>query len=158
MMKVKLFVVAVLLVGIGRVAAAQQAEQADRQQITRDQLRIAVQEICPVSGQKLGAHGQPIKAKIGQEEVFLCCRGCLRGQVSAEHWATIHANFAKAQAKCPVMDRPLPKNPKWTIVQGQVVFVCCPPCTKKVAADPALYLRKVDELYMASLKAKRAAR
>ncbi|MCA9071950.1 MAG: hypothetical protein KDA84_23645, partial [Planctomycetaceae bacterium] len=71
-----------------------------------DQVRAAVQGICPVSGVKLGDHGKPIKAKIGQEEVFLCCKGCLQGKVNAKHWGTIHANFAKAQAKCHVMDKP----------------------------------------------------
>ncbi len=108
---------------------------------------MAVQEICPVSGQQLGAHGKPIKVKIGEEQLFLCCRGCLQQKVNPEHWATIHANFAKAQAKCPVMDKPLPDKPKWTIVEGQIVYICCPPCAKKLAADPKTYLQKVDELY-----------
>ncbi len=111
-----------------------------------------MQEICPVSGQKLGSHGQPIKAKIGQEEVYLCCQGCLKGKVDPKHWATIHANFAKAQTKCPVMNKPLPKNPKWTIAEGQIIYVCCPPCTKKIAADPKTYVSKVNALYAASLK------
>ncbi len=124
----------------------------------RDQLRVAVQEICPVSGQKLGAHGAPIKVKIGQETVFLCCKPCLQGKVNGQHWATIHANFAKAQRICPVMKHELPKTPKWTIVDGQIVYVCCPPCTKKIAAEPAKYLLKVDELYTAALQARRAKR
>lgn len=123
-----------------------------------DQLHIAVQAICPVSGQKLGAHGTPIKVKIGEEIVFLCCKGCLQGKVNPQHWATIHANFAKAQHICPVMKHELPKNPKWTIVAGQIVYVCCPPCTKKISANPSKYLRQVDELYAASLQARQARR
>ncbi|MFT5522450.1 MAG: hypothetical protein ACI9G1_000184 [Pirellulaceae bacterium] len=117
----------------------------------RDQHKIAVQAICPVSGQQLGSHGQPIKAMVGEEEVFLCCKGCLKGSVNQQHWATIHANFTKAQAICPVMKKNLPNNPKWTIVQGQIIYICCPPCTKKIAADPATYLTKVNELYAAAV-------
>ncbi len=126
--------------------------------MTHDQLRIAVQGICPVSGQKLGAMGAPVKAKIGQEEVFLCCRGCLKGKVNADRWATIHANVAKAQAKCPVMNRSLPEKPKWTIVEGQIVYICCPSCAKKIEADPKTYLHKVAKFYSVSLKAKHTSR
>ncbi len=123
-----------------------------------DQLQISVQKICPVSGGKLGEHGPPVKVRVGKENVFLCCRGCLKEKIKPEHWATIHANFAQAQRICPVMKHKLPKNPKWTIVDGRIVFVCCPPCTKKIAADPATYLKKLDELYTASLKSSQTRR
>jgi len=117
-----------------------------------DQLRIAVQGICPVSGEKLGSMGQPVQVRIGKEEVFLCCKGCLTRKVQPEHWVTIHANFAKAQGICPVMKNALPEKPKWTIVHGRIVFVCCPPCTEKIEADPAPYLKTVDQRYAAYLK------
>ena len=155
-MKKKMLFVAALIVAAGQVASAQQASQPSKEQIARDQLRAAVQEICPVSGNKLGDHGAPIKVQMGQEMVFLCCKGCLQKEVDAKHWATIHANFASAQAKCPVMVKPLPKNPKWTIAEGQIVYLCCPACAKKIAADPNTYLQKVDQYYTASLKAKQA--
>ncbi len=150
---------AVLLLGTAPLTTAQERSQSpDLSKMTHDQLRMQVQDICPVSGNKLGAHGQPVKVKIGQEELFLCCRGCLNQKVNPKHWATIHANFAKAQARCPVMDKPLPEQPKWAIVQGQIVYLCCPPCAKKLEADPKTYLRKVDELYLASLRDKRPSR
>ena len=145
-----LFAVA-MVVGMGQVAIGQELSQ-------RDRLRIAVQEICPTSGAKLGSMGAPIKVKVGEETIFLCCKGCLKKQIRSEHWATIHANFAKAQRICPVMKHELPEKPKWTIVGGQIVFVCCPPCTKKIVADPETYLRKIDELYTASLQASRIQR
>ena len=160
MKNVKMLFVVALLVGIGgiggigQVAKGREAAQPDQQQIARDQLRAAVQEICPVSGKKLGGHGPPVKVQIGQQMVFLCCKGCLQRKVDAKHWATIHANVVSAQAKCPVMNKPLPKNPKWTIVEGQIVYICCPPCAKKITADPKTYLQKVDQFYTASLKAK----
>lgn len=140
-----LFVTAVI-VALSQISTAQELSR-------RDQLKAAVQQICPVSGNQLGAHGQPLKVKIGQEEIFLCCKGCTKGQVKPQHWATIHANFATAQGICPVMKHELPKNAKWAIVQGQIFYVCCPPCIEKIEADPATYLRKLDELYSASLQA-----
>ena len=150
-MKNLTFALAIVATSFCTTASAQELSQ-------RDHIHIAVQEICPVSGQTLGAHGAPIKVKIGEESVYLCCKGCLQGQVSPQHWATIHANCARAQRICPVMEHELPQQPKWTIVEGQIVYVCCPPCTKKIAADPGTYLKKVDELYTASLQARQARR
>jgi hypothetical protein len=151
-----------VVLGSGRLADAaddvDQPTEADAtEQARRDQLHMAVQGICPVCGNKLGDHGDPAKVAVGEhkEEVFLCSGECATGQIDAKYWATIHANFAAAQRICPVMKHELPKKAKWTIVRGQIVYVCCPPCTKKIAADPELYLRKVDELYLASLRTAR---
>lgn len=151
MKNVKTLLIVVMVAALGQFANGQELSK-------RDQLRAAVQGICPVSGQKLGAHGAPIKVKVGQQSIFLCCKGCLKGKINQQHWATMHANFAKAQGICPVMKHKLPKSPKWTIVDGQVIYVCCPPCTKKLAAEPEKYLRQLDELYMATLNRKSAAR
>ncbi len=164
----RMIIVVALVVGMGQVVNGQEKSseqgqtqagksQAGHAQASRDQLRIAVQEICPVSGGRLGSMGPPKKVKVGELTVFLCCKGCLKGKIDPKHWATIHANVAKAQGICPVMKHKLPKNPKWTIVDGQIVYVCCPPCTKKIAADPATYLREVDELYSTSIEAKSAS-
>lgn len=146
-MKYLMFALLSIVIGVCSIAWAQGLSQ-------RDQIHIAVQGICPISGQKLGEHGEPIKVKVGEETVFLCCQGCLKSKVDPQHWATIHANFAQAQRICPVMKKELPQNSQWTIVEGQIVYVCCPPCTKKIAADAATYLKQVDELYLASLRAR----
>jgi hypothetical protein len=140
------FAMVVVALGACSLASAQEFSKSD-------QIHIAVQQICPISGQKLGDHGAPVKVKIGEEHLFVCCRGCLQGKaVNPQLWATIHANFAKAQRICPIMKKELPPNPKWTVVEGQIFYVCCPPCTDKIAADPKTYLQKLDELYLASLK------
>lgn len=144
-----------LAIAISQVTAVSAAEPSakEKERARRDQIHIAVQEICPISGEKLGSMGQPIKVAVGEqkEQVFLCCKGCLKREIKPEHWAAIHSNFAKAQRICPVMKHELPKKPKWTIVNGQIIFVCCPPCTKKIAADPKTFLRRIDDLYLASL-------
>jgi hypothetical protein len=150
----KAFCVVALLAGLVSVATGAETdkEKEKKAQAAALQVRMTIQAICPVSGQKLGGHGTPVRVKIGAEEVFLCCKGCAKGKVDAKHWATIHANFAKAQRICPVMKNELPKDAKWTIVEGRIVYVCCPPCIKKLEADPKTYLKKVDELYLESIK------
>ena len=150
----RMFLGVALMAVVGQQAMAHDDSSGAHDHANRDQLRIAVQQICPVSGQRLGEHGAPIKVKVGEETVFLCCQGCLQKKINPQHWATIHANMARAQRICPVMKRPLPKNPKWTIAEGQVVYTCCPPCGKKILAKPDTYLHKVDELYAASLEAR----
>ncbi len=122
-------------------------------QAKRDQLRMSVQKICPVTGNELGTHGEPVKAKVGKLTLHFCCEGCLDGQVDREHWATVHQNFIKGQRICPVMENELPSEPKWTIVEGQVFYVCCPPCIEKIEANPEASLAQLDKLHQASLKA-----
>ncbi|MEM7311988.1 MAG: hypothetical protein AAF497_02430 [Planctomycetota bacterium] len=135
---------------LSRNTLAQDKEKSPK----RDQIQSAVQEICPVSGLKLGAHGKPFKAKIGGEVIFLCCEGCKKGKVKKEHWVKIHQNFAKAQSKCFVMDNPLPKKPKWVIVKGQLLYVCCPPCIKKIKDSPDKYLKQLEASQVAYLEKK----
>lgn len=144
MKNTSLLIVFAVIFGVSQVARAEEP-------MNRDQLRIAVQENCPVSGRKLGKHGKPIKVKVGEETVFFCCEDCRKGKINDQHWETIHAKYAKAQGICPVMKKMLPANPKWTIVEGQIVYICCPPCGKKIAADPTTYLLKVDNFYANSL-------
>ena len=117
----------------------------------RDQIRVAVQEICPISGQKLGGHGIPVKVKVGELEVFICCKPCLKKKIDPKYWSAIHKNIAAAQEICPVMKHKLPKKPAWTMVDGQIIFICCPPCKDDIAAEPKEFLEKVDDLYRKSL-------
>ncbi len=151
MKNVKMLCVVALFVGISQVARAHEGSHdgshSGQKGSERDQLRAAVQEICPVSGGKLGSMGTPIKVQIGKESVFLCCKGCMKGKVNPKHWATIHANIASAQGKCPVMNKAVTKDSKWTIVNGQIIYTCCPPCGDKIAANPETYLKKVDQQY-----------
>jgi hypothetical protein len=56
------------------------------------------------------------------------------------------------------MKKELPEGAKWTVVRGEVVYVCCPPCIKKIAANPDESLRQVDAYYTAYLNAKQPAR
>jgi len=157
MKNARMLLIVVWVTGVGHLALGDDlSDRKKEQQQKRNQLHSAVQKICPVSGERLGEHGKPVKVAVGKdkEEIFLCCKACLKQKIDPKHWATMHANIAKAQRICPVMKKPLPKKSQWTIVQGQIVYVCCPPCIKKIAAAPQAYLPKVDELYTASLQPK----
>ena len=143
------------VVALAALAAAGQAAEP-----TPEQLHIGVQRICPVSGLPLGDHGPPVKVLVGEqeEEIFLCCKACATRQIDAAHWKTIHTNIAAAQRVCPVMKKDLPAKPAWEIIGGRVVFVCCPPCLEKIAAEPESHLQQIDQLYAESLQTERDAR
>jgi YHS domain-containing protein len=50
--------------------------------------------------------------------------------------------FVAAQKKCPVMDEPLNAmgGPFKVNANGKAIYICCPGCAKKIAADPQKYL------------------
>lgn len=50
--------------------------------------------------------------------------------------------FIAAQKKCPVMDEPLDAmgGPYKVNAAGQAIYICCPGCAKKIAAEPQKYL------------------
>ena len=46
-----------------------QLPEADRQAARQ-------QDVCPVTGEKLGSMGTPYKVAVNGRDVFLCCQGC----------------------------------------------------------------------------------
>ncbi|MCM2369967.1 hypothetical protein [Aporhodopirellula aestuarii] len=52
------------------------------------------------------------------------------------------APFIAAQKMCPVMDEPLAGmgGPYKVNAAGKAIYICCPGCAKKIAADPEKYL------------------
>jgi hypothetical protein len=130
------------------------AAAADTESVTEtDHLLVDAQGICPVSGQKLGSHGDPVKATVGEQTVFLCCKGCVGKDIPKENWSKVLQTMAAAQGVCPVMKRALPKKPASLVVDGRTVFVCCKPCIAKVQADPKKYVAVVDQLLTKNQKA-----
>ena len=135
----------------------QQTQTANSTLTQADHLQIAVQKICPVTGEALGSMGEPIKVQVGQQVAYLCCKGCQGKQLSADHWKTIQINIAAAQGTCPIMGKPVDASMKSTVVNGQQVFVCCPPCIPKIQADVKGSLQKVNASYVSFVKAERQA-
>lgn len=134
-------------------AAAVQAQEQKTEFTEADRLLIAVQSVCPVTGEELGSMGEPLKVKLGEQDAFLCCKGCLGKQVVAKHWKTVQANLAVAQATCPIMGKPVDPTMKSTVVNGRQIFVCCPPCIEKIQADVEESLKKVNASYVSFVAA-----
>ena len=101
--------------------------------------------------------GEPIKIQAGEQTAFLCCKGCQGKQINAEHWQTIQARMAKAQGICPIMEKEVDSTMKSTVVNGQQIFVCCPPCIPKIQADPQASIQKVNASYVKFVAAERQA-
>ena len=138
-------------------SAAGQQPAAASELTESDQLQIAVQKICPVKGTELGSMGDPVKVRIGEQVAFLCCPDCQGKQVQVEHWKTIQSNLAAAQGDCPIMGKPVDASMTSTVVNGQQVFVCCPPCIPKIQADATSALEKVNANYAAFVASERQA-
>lgn len=134
-------VVFVMLAASGQVVAqeAKQVEEQAEQKKTKlthaDRLLIQVQKICPIMGAELGSMGTPLKTTIDGQTVFVCCKGCLTKKPKPEHWKKMMARFAKAQAKCPVMDKKIDEESEVFVSDGVPVFICCPPCTDKIKEE-----------------------
>ncbi len=47
-----------------------------------DQAGVTQQQTCPVMGGKLGGMGTPVKVMLGDQPIYLCCKGCL-GKIQA---------------------------------------------------------------------------
>ena len=139
-------------------AFAQETQQQKSPLTDADHLQIAVQKICPVTGEELGSMGEPLKVKVGEQVAFLCCKGCQGKELNAEHWKTIQARMAKAQGICPIMEKPVDATMKSTVVNGQQVFVCCPPCIAKIQADVEGSLKKVNASYVSFVAKERQAK
>ena len=86
-----------------------------------------------------------MKVKFGENEIgFLCCKGCVGKKMNADYWKMIQTNLAKAQGVCPVMEQPVDSSMESTVVNGRKIFVCCPPCIKKIDAEPVKFVAILD--------------
>lgn len=56
-------------------------------------------------------------------------------------------SFLEAQKTCPVMDEPLDAmgGPYKVKASDRVIYICCPGCAKKIAAEPQKYISKLSK-------------
>ncbi|QDV78334.1 hypothetical protein [Botrimarina mediterranea] len=132
-----------------------------------DAAAIALQKVCPVMDEPLGGMGTPLKVTGLRRDIYLCCKGCLKmlekdpekylamlpplpesAKPEVVKATAADARFVAAQRICPVMDGPLDGmgGPYKTVVEGRVVYLCCPGCAKKLHANPGVYLDKLAKL------------
>ena len=126
---------------------------------------IAQQKMCPVMDEPLGSMGTPVKVTGLERDVFLCCKGCLKflekepkkflaklpplkqTRLAVDKATDTDAPFVAAQNLCPVMDEPLDAmgGPYKTVIEGRIVYFCCPGCAKKLHGNPEFYLAKLRD-------------
>lgn len=101
-----------------------------------------VQTVCPVTG-------EPVDKKItigqGAHKVAFCCKGCIpKYRSNPTKYQAALANSYTYQTKCPVMGGPI--NPKAFVelADGRKIYFCCKGCDKKLAANPAKYLPRLE--------------
>jgi hypothetical protein len=120
---------------------------------TADQQAIAVQKVCKISGEDLGAMGTPIKATRGDRSTFLCCPACkeklqadpdkyLVAEISTSKATKADQRAIDSQKTCPVSGEGLGSmGTPIKITRGdRSIFLCCPACLKKVEADSDKFL------------------
>ncbi len=155
-MKVAVICVFAVVVAIASIGFARaQATGGDEAQQRRAKLRIGVQKICPVSGETLStdAPHHTLTDPDTKEVLYVCCKNCTTGKPKAEHLAVIATNLANAQKHCLVMkDNEISAESKTAIINGQRIYICCPPCTRKMAASPEAYLMELDRLHEMAIK------
>jgi YHS domain-containing protein len=122
--------------------------------IIEQQLASYPLDTCPISGEKLGAMGEPVNLVVGNRLVRLCCSGCERS-VNADPGKTIaKLNAAAGEAQragyptdtCVVSGDKLGSmgDPVELVFAGRLVRLCCKGCVEDFEADPHTYLKKLD--------------
>jgi len=148
-------------------AAQEQDIQATLAKLGKDDAtEAAIQKFCPIEREhRLGFVGVPVKVTLKGEDVYLCCGDCREAAekdadktLAIAHELTIAGNLAglsaedrklaEAQRFCAVSNESRLGSmgtPAKVLVQGQPVFLCCPPCAKQIK-DEAKTLAIVEDL------------
>ncbi len=114
-------------------------------------------DTCAVSGEKLGSMGDPIMKIHEGREVRFCCEGCI-GMFEKDpekFLAAADEEIIKQQTPHYPLDYCIidtsesvsgdPENDSFSVVGNRLFIYCCPPCDKKVRAEPAKYIEILDK-------------
>lgn len=135
------------------VKAAQDQEEKAADVMTGDPYPLGV---CPISGGELGSMGDPVVKVYEGREVRFCCGGCVK-----PFEKDLTASFAKLDEQiiesqlpyypmttCVVMGDPLVEDGEDIainqVVNNRLVRVCCKMCKRKLAKEPAEFLKALD--------------
>jgi YHS domain-containing protein len=108
-----------------------------------------VQVACPLTGKPVN---KEVTVAMGETEVGLCCKNCLKKVEAADDDAKVKLLFANAALKkgftrqvlCPVSGKPI--NPQASVeYEGEKVYFCCPNCPKAFEADPEKFVAKLPQ-------------
>ena len=111
-------------------------------------------ETCPISGEKLGAMGDPIDYVHETRLVRFCCKGCIKAfeKTPGKAMAQIDAAYIEQQLAsypletCPVSGEKLGGmgKPIDYLYGTRLVRFCCKGCMKELKKDPKSILAKID--------------
>lgn len=137
------------------------AESTDTQQAaTEEQQRIGDPwplDTCVVSGGKLGTMGDPVIRLHEGREVRFCCAGCIGAFEEEPGKYLAKADEAIIEQQTPhypldycIIDTAEsvsgnPEQDSFSVVGNRLFIYCCPPCDKKVRAEPAKYIEILDK-------------
>lgn len=120
-------------------------------------------DVCPVSGEKLGAMGDPIRINYEGRDIRFCCGSCpkLFKADPTKFIAKIDALTIEQQKEhyalktCPVTGNELGSmgDPIDKIYNNRLVRFCCSGCDKTFMAEPAKFIAKLDSAVIAKQKA-----
>ncbi|MEQ8821043.1 MAG: hypothetical protein RLY93_12440 [Sumerlaeia bacterium] len=114
-------------------------------------------DTCVVSGQKLGSMGDPVIRLHEGREVRFCCAGCIGmfEKDPAKYLAAADKKIEEQQMPRYPLDHCIidtseelsedPAKNSPSVVGNRLFLYCCPPCDKKVRAEPAKYIAILDE-------------
>ena len=101
-------------------------------------------KLCPVTGK---ATKPSLSVKVGDERVYVCCKGCL-AKVKAHPKAFYAKAYPKGKEidlknpKCPIMGGKA-KASVTTTFQGHLIHFCCPGCDKSFRKEPRKHLARL---------------
>ncbi|MFH1743012.1 MAG: hypothetical protein ABIH23_28740 [bacterium] len=121
-------------------------------------------DTCIVTGQKLGAMGEPVIYDQQGRELRFCCKACVKTFESktSEYLEKIDQALIKRQLPdypldtCPVTGQKLGGSmgePVNYIYKNRLVRFCCKGCVAQFEKEPAKYLKTLDEAVIAKQKA-----
>lgn len=119
--------------------------------IVQQQIAAYPLDVCPVSGEKLGAMGEPAKLVLNDTLVQLCCKGCTKKAIAGAdaivrkiHDAAYEAQRASFPlTTCVVAGHELDDKAVDVMYGTTLVRFCCEDCTGKFEKDPASFLAKI---------------
>lgn len=106
---------------------------------------------CPVSGEKLGGMGEPVRIVLDGTLVQLCCAKCTKQATSESTQIAMKvrdAAFAQQMAKyplktCVVDGKELGADAVNTMFGMTLVRTCCAKCVAAIEKEPASFLAKL---------------
>lgn len=132
-----------------------------------DRKLALAQRYCPVTNERLGSMGAPIKLNFDRGSVFVCCQGC-EEQAKADEKATLARvdrlkKIAAAMSKLTLEDRSVAESQRFCAVKtkgelgsmgppvrflagNDVVYLCCAGCERAAKAKPQAALKAAQQL------------